>query len=44
MSKHNVFAKELSKPQYKQRIVKALKGKGAYSRKANKYSRSVENA
>jgi stalled ribosome alternative rescue factor ArfA len=36
MSKHNVYAKVLSKPQYKQRIVKAKKGKGAYTRKCSK--------
>jgi hypothetical protein len=36
MSKHNTYAKALSKPQYKQRIVKAKKGKGAYTRKSSK--------
>jgi len=39
MSKHNVYAKNLSNPQYKQRIVKAKKGRGAYTRK---YSKSVD--
>lgn len=36
MSAHNPYAKALSNPVYKQRIVKAKKGKGSYSRKNKK--------
>jgi len=42
MSKHNVYAKELSNPQYKQRIVENKKGKSAYSRKDRKYRKTID--
>jgi stalled ribosome alternative rescue factor ArfA len=42
MSKHNVYAKELSNPQYKQRIIGAKKGKASYSRKDRKYRKIVD--
>ena len=43
MSTRNLYAKELSTSKYKQRIVGAKKGKGAYSRKSRKLCRSNDS-
>lgn len=43
MSTRNIYAKELSTSKYKQRIVGAKKGKGAYSRKSRKLFRSNDS-
>jgi hypothetical protein len=36
MNKHNPVAKALASSKFKQRIVKAKKGKGSYTRKGSK--------
>ncbi len=40
MKKINIFAKDLKNKKYKQRIVKAKKGKGSFKRKRKLKSRS----
>ncbi len=40
MKKINIFAKDLKNRKYKQRIVKAKKGKGSFKRKKKLKSRS----